>query len=165
MKQRQNRGFKPDPPETPPMPFVEELKPITHFHGCRDADGSCHLYKSNDEYDVLDGLTPTEAQPVQNSQVEILPDRSLAVYNHSPTGFEWGYGGSGPSQLALAIMLEVTDDDRKALSLYHDFKFDVVAGMPYEEWTIPLERIEQWITERPSEGLESEEDTLDDIPY
>ena len=148
MKQRQNRGFKPDPPETPPMPFVEELKPITHFHGCRDADGSCHLYKSNDEY-----------------QVEILLDRSLAVYNHSPTGFEWGYGGSGPSQLALAIMLEVTDDDRKALSLYHDFKFDVVAGMPDEEWTIPLERIEQWITERPSEGLESEEDPLDDIPY
>ena len=30
---------------------------------------------------------------------------SCKVYNHSPTGFSWGYGGSGPSQLALAILL------------------------------------------------------------
>ena len=27
----------------------------------------------------------------------------LDLYNHSPTGFEWGYCGSGPAQLALAI--------------------------------------------------------------
>jgi len=26
------------------------------------------------------------------------------LFNHSPTGFEWGYGGSGPAQLALAIL-------------------------------------------------------------
>jgi Family of unknown function (DUF6166) len=26
----------------------------------------------------------------------------LDLWNHSPTGFEWGYGGSGPAQLALA---------------------------------------------------------------
>ena len=34
---------------------------------------------------------------------------SLAVRNHSPTGPAWGYGGSGPAQLALAILLAVTD--------------------------------------------------------
>lgn len=28
------------------------------------------------------------------------------VYNHSPTGFEWGYGGSGPAQTALAILCD-----------------------------------------------------------
>lgn len=138
---RQNRGFKPDPPEMAVMPFVEELKPPTHFHGIRRG-GSCHLYKSNDEY-----------------QIEILPDRSLAVYNHSPTGFEWGYGGSGPSQLALAIMLEVTDDDRKALNLYYDFKYDVIAGLADNQWTLPLEQIERWI------AAQEEEDTPDDFPY
>ena len=26
----------------------------------------------------------------------------LDLFNHSPTGFEWGYGGSGPAQTALA---------------------------------------------------------------
>lgn len=32
-----------------------------------------------------------------------LPGRNELV-NHSPTGFEWGYGGSGPAQLAFAIL-------------------------------------------------------------
>lgn len=32
-------------------------------------------------------------------------ERSLKVFNHSPSGFSWGYGGSGPAQLALAILL------------------------------------------------------------
>lgn len=29
------------------------------------------------------------------------------VRNHSPDGFQWGYGGSGPAQLALALCLDV----------------------------------------------------------
>lgn len=28
------------------------------------------------------------------------------LFNHSPNGFEWGYGGSGPAQLALAILAD-----------------------------------------------------------
>lgn len=36
---------------------------------------------------------------------ELDPAPSLAVRNHSPTGFSWGYHGSGPKQLALALML------------------------------------------------------------
>jgi hypothetical protein len=28
------------------------------------------------------------------------------VRNHSPTGIEWGYGGSGPAQLALALLCD-----------------------------------------------------------
>ena len=38
---------------------------------------------------------------------ELLPIRSQKVYNHSPDGFDWGYGGSGPAQLALAICIEL----------------------------------------------------------
>jgi hypothetical protein len=30
-------------------------------------------------------------------------DESLKYANHSPTGFEWGYAGSGPTQLAFEI--------------------------------------------------------------
>jgi Family of unknown function (DUF6166) len=30
----------------------------------------------------------------------------LEIANHSPDGFEWGYGGSGPAQLALAILAD-----------------------------------------------------------
>src|SRR5204863_5783137 len=35
----------------------------------------------------------------------LRPGRSQRVINHSPDGFAWGYGGSGPAQLALAILL------------------------------------------------------------
>lgn len=34
-----------------------------------------------------------------------LPD-CTDIVNHSPCGFAWGYGGSGPAQLALAIMVK-----------------------------------------------------------
>lgn len=47
--------------------------------------------------------------------------------NHSPDGFEWGYGGSGPAQLALAILADYLKDDENALRLYQDFKWAVVA--------------------------------------
>jgi hypothetical protein len=36
----------------------------------------------------------------------LSPRASPAVWNHSPDGFNWGYGGSGPARLALAILLE-----------------------------------------------------------
>jgi hypothetical protein len=35
----------------------------------------------------------------------------LELARHSPTGFEWGYGGSGPAQLSLAILADRWRDD------------------------------------------------------
>jgi len=55
--------------------------------------------------------------------------RSLTYRRHSPTGFNWGYGGSGPAQLALAIMLEIFDDETAKLN-YQDFKFKHVGSWP-----------------------------------
>ena len=37
----------------------------------------------------------------------LSPLKSQSIVNHSPDGFNWGYLGSGPAQLALAILLEV----------------------------------------------------------
>jgi hypothetical protein len=54
---------------------------------------------------------------------------SLKVWNHSPSGFAWGYAGSGPAQLALAILLRFTDDET-ASRLHQRFKFDHVARWP-----------------------------------
>lgn len=59
---------------------------------------------------------------------------SLKVRNHSPTGFSWGYGGSGPAQLALALLLEETQDKELVEQFYMDFKWDVIAGLPKTEW-------------------------------
>ena len=57
------------------------------------------------------------------------PRPSQKHRNHSPDGFNWGYGGSGPAQLALAIMLKLTG---KANG-YQDFKFRVIAAIPMDE--------------------------------
>jgi hypothetical protein len=52
---------------------------------------------------------------------------SLKVWNHSPSGFEIGYGGSGPAQLALAILMMFTDKDT-ASRLHQDFKWEFLAN-------------------------------------
>ncbi len=56
------------------------------------------------------------------------PERSQKVWNHSPDGFNWGYSGSGPAQLALAILLEFTDQGT-AIRLHQSFKEDIIAGL------------------------------------
>ena len=58
----------------------------------------------------------------------------LDLSNHSPDGFEWGYDGSGPSQLALAILAHELQDDKKAEMLHQEFKRRTVSGFQAEEW-------------------------------
>jgi hypothetical protein len=55
----------------------------------------------------------------------LTPDRSLELTNHSPSGFEVGYCGSGPAQLALAVLLDYTGDEAFALNHYQAFKTEV----------------------------------------
>lgn len=53
--------------------------------------------------------------------------------NHSPTGFCWGYGGSGPAQLALALCCDVLANDRLAEMVYQKFKWAWVSRLPLNE--------------------------------
>lgn len=57
---------------------------------------------------------------------------SLAIANHSPTGFGWGYGGSGPAQTALAILLAAATPEQ-AQRHYQAFKSEHVARWPLHE--------------------------------
>jgi hypothetical protein len=64
-------------------------------------------------------------------------DYRLDLINHSPTGFAWGYEGSGPAQLALALCADALDCNEHALQIYQEFKRRVVAGLPQgEDWVI-----------------------------
>ena len=64
-------------------------------------------------------------------------DPRLDLRNHSPTGFAWGYGGSGPAQLSLAILADFfrgsDEGDDQALALYQEFKFAVIARLPQDQ--------------------------------
>jgi hypothetical protein len=48
---------------------------------------------------------------------------------HSPSGFEWGYAGSGPAQLALALLADALGSDQTALRLHQPFKFKTIARL------------------------------------
>jgi len=72
------------------------------------------------------------------------PLRSQKVYNHSPDGFNWGYGGSGPAQLALAILLEFTDIDT-AVKHYSDFKWAFLACLKEDTFELDSDVVKKWI--------------------
>lgn len=64
-----------------------------------------------------------------------------SVVNHSPTGFEWGYPGSGPAQLAVAILVDALGDKERALKLHQSFKRAVVEGLPQKGWSLSIEQV------------------------
>jgi hypothetical protein len=82
------------------------------------------------------------------------------VEHHSPTGFEWGYGGSGPADLALSILTDyfhekwgrvtkehINQGVHPAVVLHQDFKWSFVAAFP-PEWKLHKEEIDAWTSER-----------------
>lgn len=78
-------------------------------------------------------------------------DPRLDLVRHSPDGFQWGYGGSGPSQLALAICADALGDDAKALAVYQQFKNAHVALQTKDEWEISAAEVRA-ICHRLSQG-------------
>lgn len=70
------------------------------------------------------------------------------LVNHSPDGFAWGYNGSGPAQLALAICVDVTQDENKAMKVYQKFKEQVIASLNMSEgFRISEKEVEKHINE------------------
>ena len=73
-----------------------------------------------------------------------LWETSLCLHNHSPGGPEWGYDGSGPAQLALTVLLLVTDS-AEAVRYYYLFKNSVLAAIRADHWTLPLRDVQAWL--------------------
>ena len=72
-----------------------------------------------------------------------LPLR-LDVFNRSPSGFEWGYLGSGPAQLALAILCDYLGEPQLAVRFYLEFKDDIVARWKDDEWALTEQELAEW---------------------
>nr|WP_281172089.1 DUF6166 domain-containing protein [Haloplanus natans] len=81
----------------------------------------------------------------------LSPDRSFGLVRHSPAGFDWGYTGSGPAQLACALLLDYTDDETVAEKHYIQFRDDVVSQLvcdgPADCWHLTGEDIEAALAE------------------
>lgn len=71
--------------------------------------------------------------------------------------FEWnyGYGGSGPADLALSILTACVDR-ATAEQMYQAFKWEYCAGQRHRQWTISVRTIRKWI-QRQWEGVGGED--------
>jgi len=67
-----------------------------------------------------------------------------ALFRSQSTGFEWGYSGWGPMQLAIALVFDATGDRDLTSLCYEWFMKSVVANFP-EEWQITAADVLAWI--------------------
>lgn len=82
----------------------------------------------------------------------------LDLDNHSPTGLEWGYPGSGPAQLALALLADVLGDDELAVHLHQRFKWAVIAKLPQERvWQMTEDEVRDYAVRLMEEEAAREE--------
>jgi hypothetical protein len=93
----------------------------TIYHGYRDRYGA-HVYR------------------IQNGRRYVLRLRR-DLDDHSPTGFSWGYHGSGCAQLALALLADVLGNDIRAIKLHQYFKRRVIAALEDDEWSLTPQEI------------------------
>lgn len=90
------------------------------------------------------------------------------VVHHSPDGFEFGYGGSGPADLALNICqlylnmsgyqgqtVKCYDGNawQLAFALHQELKRDIVAAVPRTGVSIPFSVIDAWFQEHITDEL------------
>jgi hypothetical protein len=112
------------------------------YSGCRATPEQ----KTLSDVMVLVATDPTVVRPNMHPLKHIV--------RHSPTGFEWGYGGSGPADLALSILTDVFGGRVELADLYYmEFKFEFVAGFD-DSWTLTGEKIDEWLKQKTGRGIE-----------
>lgn len=77
---------------------------------------------------------------VNGRHLEIGP--SMEVRHHS-SEFNWGYNGSGPTQLALALLMLLMDGE-DALKYYQAFKYTVMSSLPQQDFDVKV-NISEWL--------------------
>ena len=90
--------------------------------------------------------------------------------HYAPTGFDWGFGGSGPADLALNVLarfLPLAPDatgvalrdgssvSEAAWALHEEFKYDLIATLPRSGGHIIAKTISAWINAHRFVGAES----------
>ena len=98
------------------------------FHGIGQSVGGCDVY-------VID----------ENGKRE-LPLR-LNEVRHSPSGFQWGYSGSGPAQLSYAMLRELYSISESKAN-YQTVKNRVISNLPEaEDFWLHEDRIRRHVHE------------------
>lgn len=147
---------------TNPISINRGIGPICSGRGYgKEQGGSTEM-----ESDITDRHIPepiTEGIILKRDEHGVATNVPHLVTHHSPSGFEFGYGGSGPADLALNIVEvlltrlgydgERTDCYRGkcfrlAFQLHQEFKWTFIANVPRDGMTIPYEMVTDWVHER-----------------
>jgi hypothetical protein len=80
-----------------------------------------HCYRVNG-YPRVDIIEGTQKRPLTPG-----PSFKAARFNQD---FDWGFGGSAPDQLAVAILMDMYDDKALALKNAENVKWTFLAGAP-----------------------------------
>lgn len=81
---------------------------------------------------------------------QLTPTASLRRLRFSG-GFEWGYRGSGPHQLAAALILDATDDPRAARLYSIGVMEHVVDRWTGDRWEVTageIQAVVEWLIDR-----------------
>jgi hypothetical protein len=96
------------------------------YHGYRPAE------RGNDDEAISGECIVTVSSGSRRRPLRARQD----IRNHSPTGFEWGYGGSGPAQLALALVADCMGRKYARPGIYQRVKKTIVSKLPHDGWTL-----------------------------
>jgi len=104
---------------------------------------------------IIEGYRTEEGvrvRKIEDGSITEMPAHREIV-NHSPDGFEWGYNGSGPSQLAMAIVVEMLKylynwDNviirRVIQPLSLAFRSEVVSRFPTQAFKFTDDDMKEW---------------------
>jgi hypothetical protein len=107
--------------------------------------------KVQKRYEIVRGSDGVRVTVFPETGSRYFLDERTDLRLHSQSGFEYGYFGSGPSQLALAMLADHFSGDENgdsvSIRLYQDFKAMVISAVDPElmSWEITSEQIESTV--------------------
>lgn len=106
----------------------------------------------------LGGMTYVYWWDARQPARPVLLDPRMDLWGHSPTGFEWGYEGSGPAQLALALAADCCTDSRRAVAIHQRLKRALVSRLDRDCWSVTRDQVCALIVQ-----LEEERDAREEV--
>jgi hypothetical protein len=116
---------------TPENPDAREYVGYRHYSPSSTGVGQC-------ETAVVRVVTPQGRQAL---------NPRLDIANKSPDGLEWGYSGSGPAQLAIALIADACGAEYAFPPIFQRFKERIVARLPKEGWKLTMIEVRAVVTD------------------
>jgi len=78
---------------------------------------------------------------------DILLDPRFDIFNLTRDGFDWGYNGTAPMQLSVAMLAQATSI-KSAKRYKTQFMLEKLVKLPKNRWTIPISEVKAWLKQK-----------------